>query len=151
MDGDLSFVLHLSMEIKQAATKEDFMNCFEVVKELRPHLHLDEYLDMALHMMDEGYKMIFTEVDGKAVSFCGYRYETMFHRGKSIYIDDLCSLPVARGKGHAGTLIDYVINEAREAGCKSVHLDSGHHRHDAHRLYLNKRFKITAHHFALEL
>ena len=139
------------MEIKQASSKEDFLNCFEVVKELRPHLKQDSYIDMVLQMMDEGYKMIYVEMEGKAVSFCGYRYETMFHRGKSIYIDDLCSLPEARGKGHAGALLDYVTAEAKENGCKTIHLDSGHHRYTAHRLYLNKRYKIIAHHFALDL
>jgi GNAT superfamily N-acetyltransferase len=75
----------------------------------------------------------------------------MLHRGRSIYIDDLCTLPEARGKGHAKALLQHVLKEAREEELQSIHLDSGHQRHDAHRLYLNFGFDITAHHFAMEL
>src|SRR5215213_4037741 len=135
------------MEIKLAETKEDFLKCWDVVHELRPHLDQEQYLTLMLYMLDEGYKMIFIEEDGLGVCFCGYRYTTMLHRGRSIYIDDLCCLPSSRGKGYAGSLLKHVIEEAKKDEMKSVHLDSGHQRYDAHRLYLNHRFKITSHHF----
>jgi ribosomal protein S18 acetylase RimI-like enzyme len=139
------------MKIRQAKEKEDFLRCWEVVHELRPHLDQEHYLTLILYMIDEGYKMIYIEENGKAVSFCGYRITTMLHRGRSIYIDDLCTLPEARGKGHAKALLNHVLKEAKKEELKSVHLDSGHHRHNAHRLYLNFGFKITSHHFAMEL
>jgi ribosomal protein S18 acetylase RimI-like enzyme len=139
------------MEIKQAKEKEDFLKCWEVVQELRPHLEQEQYLTLILYMIDEGYKLVYIEENGQGVSFCGYRITTMLHRARSIYIDDLCTLPEARGKGHAKALLDYVLKEAENEELKSIHLDSGHHRHDAHRLYLNYGFKITSHHFAKEL
>lgn len=139
------------MKLEQAKEKEDFLKCWEVVRELRPHLDQEQYLTLILYMIDEGYKMVFIEENGKAVSFCGYRVTTMLHRGRSIYIDDLCTLPEARGKGHARALLNYVLREARQQELQTVHLDSGHHRHDAHRLYLNSGFRITSHHFATEL
>ncbi|MBO9681543.1 MAG: GNAT family N-acetyltransferase [Flavisolibacter sp.] len=139
------------MEIKQATEKEDFLKCWEVVRELRPHLDQEQYLTLILYMIDEGYKMIYIEENGKGVAFCGYRLTTMLHRGRSIYIDDLCTLPEARGQGHAKALLDYVLEEARAEELQSIHLDSGHHRHDAHRLYLNFGFKITSHHFVIEM
>src|SRR5437763_16506921 len=101
------------MEVKEAKTKEDFTRCFEVVRELRPHLDLERYLVLVLYMIDEGYKMIYIEDNGRPISFCGYRYATMLHRGRSIYIDDLCSLPEARHKGHATILLRHVFQEAR--------------------------------------
>ena len=127
------------------------MKCWEVVHHLRPHLDQDRYLILMLYMIDEGYKLIYIEENGKGVSFCGYRVTTMLHRGRSIYIDDLCTLPEARGKGHARALLDCVLKDARDGELQTIHLDSGHHRHDAHRLYLNFGFKITSHHFAMEL
>jgi GNAT superfamily N-acetyltransferase len=139
------------MEIKQAVDKEDYLKCWEVVRELRPHLNQEEYLTLMLYMIDEGYKMIYIEEGGKGLSFCGYRHVTMLHRGRSIYIDDLCTLPVARGKGHAAMLLQYVMDEAKKEEMQSIHLDSGHQRHTAHRLYLNQGFIITSHHFALNL
>ncbi|MFL5741363.1 MAG: GNAT family N-acetyltransferase [Flavisolibacter sp.] len=139
------------MEIKEATEKEDFLKCWEVVQELRPHLNQDRYLTLMLYMLDEGYKMIFIEEDGRGVSFCGYRHTTMLHRGRSIYIDDLCTLPEARGRGFARALLEHVIQEAKTEEFQSVHLDSGHQRFDAHRFYLNTGFQITAHHFGLEM
>lgn len=67
------------MEIRQAIEKEDFLKCWEVVHELRPHLDPDRYLTLMLYMLDESYKMIYIEEEGKAVSFCGYRMITMLH------------------------------------------------------------------------
>ncbi|RYF63705.1 MAG: GNAT family N-acetyltransferase, partial [Cytophagaceae bacterium] len=48
-----------------------------------------------------------------------------------------------------GTALDL----ARQTGCQCVSLDSGQNpaRYDAHRLYLNKGFNITSHHFKLDL
>jgi ribosomal protein S18 acetylase RimI-like enzyme len=139
------------MEIKHAEEKEDFLKCWEVVHELRPNLYPDRYLTLMLYMIDEGYKLIYIEEDGKAVAFCGYRLTTMLHRGRSIYIDDLCTLTEARGKGYGRALLDYVLKEAKKEELQTIHLDSGHQRYDAHRLYLNFGFKITSHHFAMEL
>ena len=113
------------MEIKQAIEKEDFLKCWEVVHELRPQLDQEKYLTLILYMLDEGYRLI--------------------------YIDDLCTLPEARGKGHGKALLKYVREHAEKEELQSVHLDSGHHRHNAHRLYLNFGFKITSHHFAMDL
>jgi GNAT superfamily N-acetyltransferase len=139
------------MEIKEAREKEDFLKCWEAVRELRPHLEQETYLTLMLYMLDEGYKMIYIEEDGVGVAFCGYRHTTMLHRGRSMYIDDLSTLPRVRRKGYARSLMEFAIAEARKEELQSVHLDSGHQRHDAHRLYLNLGFRITSHHFALEL
>ncbi|HEV7621964.1 MAG TPA: GNAT family N-acetyltransferase [Flavisolibacter sp.] len=139
------------MEIQKAITKEDFIKCWDVVKELRPHLDVDSYLTFMLYMLDEHYKAIFIEIDGKAVSYCGYRVITMLDRGRSMYIDDLATLPEARGKGYATALLKHVIRQAKSEDLKSIQLDSGYHHFIAHKLYLNEGFKISAHHFTLEL
>lgn len=139
------------MEIKYATTKDDLLKCWDVVFELRPNLTKEQFLDWMPEMEKQGYQIIFIEENGKAVSFCGFRRELLLYRGHSIYIDDLCTLPEARGKGHAGLLLDHVLELAKKEGLKSVHLDSGHQRHQAHRLYLNKKFRISSHHFEITL
>ena len=139
------------MEIKQAKEKQDFLKCWDVVHELRPHLDQEQYITLMLHMLDEGYKMIFVEEDNTAVAFCGYRKMTMLFSGPGIYIDDLCTLESHRGKGYARALLDQVYLEAKHQNLKTVQLDSGHHRFGAHRLYLNYGFRIVAHHFILDV
>ncbi len=139
------------MEIKTAETEDDFRTCWNVIHLLRPQLTLEKYLHLLQEMKKEGYSLIFLEVDGNVASVLGFRYMTMLYAGKFIYIDDLVSLPESRGKGYAGKLLDYVIEKARREKLNGVHLDSGHQRFEAHRLYLNKGFRITTHHFQLEL
>lgn len=102
-----------------------------------------------------GYRLIGAFPDGAdtAVSVCGFREATMLAWGHHIYIDDLSTLPAARGHGYADLLLTWVIDEARRLGCEAVHLDSGvgPERAAAHRLYLRHHMRISAHHFHIEL
>ena len=137
--------------IKKATNKEDILKCKEVILCLRPHLDSDIMADIILEMFSEGYQLAYIEEENKAVAFIGYRYMQFLYNGKHIYIDDLSTLPSARGKGYGSLLISYVEQEAIKKGYKLITLDSGFQRMDAHRLYLNKRFKIDSFHFSKSL
>jgi len=139
------------MEIKLCTSETDIAKCWQVLFELRPHLLAVEFVPMVSEMISEGYQLAFIEEGGKAIAAIGYRYLQYLYNGKHIYIDDLSTLPAARGKGYAGKLLDFVEAEARAKGYQAVTLDSGHQRFDAHRLYLNRGFKIIAHHFSKTL
>ena len=139
------------MEVQVCKTKEDILKCRDAVLELRPHIPKDDFVAMVSNMIEEGYQLAFIEKDGKAAAAVGYRYLQFLYNGKHIYIDDLSTLPSYSGKGYAGKLLDFVEAEAKTKGYKAVTLDSGHHRTNAHRLYLNKGFAIVAHHFSKTL
>jgi GNAT superfamily N-acetyltransferase len=139
------------MNIKLAETNEDILKCWRAVKELRPHLERDQFLPIVDEMKREGYQLAFIEENGEAVSIIGFRYLQFLFAGKHIYIDDLSTLPECRGKGYGGTLLDFVFNYASKKGYETVTLDSGYQRADAHRLYLNKGFTISSHHFMKKL
>jgi len=139
------------MTIKVAETREDFLKCFEVVQFLRPHLTIESYLGLIEKMTAGSYSLIYAEKEGRALSACGFRHLTTLYDGEIIYIDDLSTHPEARGKGYAGSLLDFVFEKARKESITAVHLDSGHARHDAHRLYLNKKMNIVYHHFRIAL
>jgi GNAT superfamily N-acetyltransferase len=139
--------------IAPAETDEDIRRCFPALRVLRPHLtDPDAFVAQVRRQREAGYRLYFVAgEDGPAAAAVGFRLTESLSWGRFVYIDDLITLPEARGRGYGGALLDWVVNVAREAGCDAVHLDSGHQRFDAHRLYLNKRFKIIAHHFALDL
>jgi len=139
------------MKIQLATSETDILKCWQAIQALRPHLQQIDYLPTVQQMIGEGYKLAYIEQDERAVSIIGFRYLQYLFNGKHIYIDDLSTLPDSRGKGYAGKLLDYVFNIAREEGYKTVTLDSGHQRFDAHRLYLNKGFVIASHHFVKTL
>jgi GNAT superfamily N-acetyltransferase len=141
------------MTIKIAQTEAELRRCLPALLTLRPHLTEVTALPMLLHQQaHEHFHVAFVEEDnGHVPAVITYRFMTLLFSGKTCYIDDLSTLPEARGKGYAGTLLDFVIDQARQQGFQTVSLDSGPTRHDAHRLYLNKRFKLSSHHFALTL
>jgi GNAT superfamily N-acetyltransferase len=141
------------MQIEVANTDGKILKCFDVLKELRPALTTDTYVSTIKGFISRGYHLIFIEEGGRAVAASGYRFTEHLHWGKTIYIDDLSTLPVARNKGYAKALLDFIVSEAKKNNCAQVHLDSGTNpqRYDAHRLYLRYGFNITSHHFALDV
>ncbi len=143
------------MTIRIAQTEADLHYCLPALLGLRPHLNEEMILAMVQEQQaTERFQVAFVDVgDESAPAVITYRRLSMLASGKTIYIDELSTLPVARGKGYAGALLDFVIEQARQLGCQTVSLDSGHgpDRADAHRLYLNKRFRISSHHFSLIL
>lgn len=140
------------VSVKTAVSEEEILKCWDAIKALRPHLDKEKMFGMVKDMQaKEGYTLIYIEDDAQAVAIAGFRRMQTLYGGKTIYIDDLSTLPVSRKKGYAGKLVDYIIELAGKENLDSVHLDSGHARFDAHRLYLNKGFIISAHHFYLTL
>lgn len=101
----------------------------------------------------QGYRLAaaFDAESEQAQAVCGFRVLDFLYSGCQLYIDDLSTLPAARGRGHARALLAWAEAEARRLGCESLHLDSGVQRFPAHRLYLKAGMDITAHHFAKEL
>jgi GNAT superfamily N-acetyltransferase len=88
--------------------------------------------------------------DAGAVAVAGFRLLHNLAWGRALYVDDLSTLPAARGRGHAGALMDWLMAESARLGCDQLHLDSGvgPEREAAHRLYFNRGMRIAAHHFA---
>ena len=140
-------------EIIKAGSESDLLKCSDVIHELRPHITKENIVSILTGFMIRGYHLIYIEENGKAVCASGYRFTEHLHWGKAIYIDDLSTLPEARGKGYASRLLQYIFEEARKHLCDQVHLDSGcgANRYHAHRLYLKTGFNITSHHFAYDI
>lgn len=125
--------------------------------ELRPNAGSCEQFVYTVNRLQrpEGYRLAaaFENGQDQAAAIAGFR--TGHHQawGYAMYLDDLSTRALFRGQGHGGALMDWLITEARRLGCGQLHLDSGvgPDRQTAHRLYLNKRLRISAHHFSLDL
>ncbi|NAZ77759.1 GNAT family N-acetyltransferase [Kineococcus sp. T13] len=86
---------------------------------------------------------------GEAVATAGFREVRALAWGHHLYVDDVSTLPQARGNGYADQLLTWLEAEARRLGCEGLHLDSGvgADRATAHRLYMRHQLRISAHHF----
>ncbi len=139
------------MKILQAKTKEALVQCFEVMKELRPHHSLESFLETMYQMDTEGYQLWYIEDEGMAFCAAGFRLTTTLYDGLIIDFDDFVTLAAARKKGYASILFNHLVSIAKQKNIKTIHLNSNHQRFDAHRFYLNKKMKIIAHHFRIEV
>ncbi|MDR3402415.1 MAG: GNAT family N-acetyltransferase [Chthoniobacter sp.] len=141
----------MSVRIRLAETPEEIARCFAVMFELRPHLEPASFVEQVIRQQAEGYRLAFLE-DAAGVQACaGYRMTESLSWGRFMYVDDLVTASSARSRGFGGELLDWLVAQARAAGCVQFHLDSGVQRFGAHRFYLQKRMDIIAHHFALKL
>jgi GNAT superfamily N-acetyltransferase len=122
--------------------------------ELRTHRTADEIVRRIEELQrPEGYRLVASFDDDDpddAAAVAGFRLVHFLSWGRALYVDDLSTRAASRGKGHAGALLDWLLDEAARLQCDQFHLDSGvlPERTDAHRLYLNKRLQVTSLHFA---
>jgi GNAT superfamily N-acetyltransferase len=139
------------IEIKNAIDSDTILACFTLVKELRPHLSKENYITQIERQRKKGYQILFIEAGTTIVSFMGYRIQEHLAWGKILYIDDFVTKSDSQNHGYGSKLIDHIIKIAKENNCDQVHLDSGYNRNRAHRLYLNKGFVLSSHHFSMKL
>jgi GNAT superfamily N-acetyltransferase len=101
----------------------------------------------------QGYRIVASFVEGTAdaVAVIGFRHAHSLSAGHYCYVEDVVALPEARKDGHAQALMEWVVADARTAGCGRVDLNSGVARQPAHRFYMNARFVISAFHFSRDL
>jgi GNAT superfamily N-acetyltransferase len=137
--------------IRLAETREDVARCFEVMQELRTHLDHDSFVEQVLRQQQQGYRLAYVEDAGAVQACAGYRMSECLSFGRFLYVDDLVTASAARSRGFGKELLQWLVAEARGAGCVELHLDSGVQRFAAHRFYLRERMEIMAHHFRLKL
>jgi GNAT superfamily N-acetyltransferase len=137
--------------IVKAITDQQITMCWEAIQVLRPTLDFNNYVSKIKEMQKEGYQLIYIKDENKVVSIAGYRIYTMLYAGKILYIDDLSTLEIARGKGFASQLLKHLEELALTNNCTSMHLDSGPQRTVAHKLYFNENFTISSFHFSKPL
>ena len=101
----------------------------------------------------EGYRIVGAFEGDRCVAVAGFRVIHNLAWNDAVYVDDLSTLPEARGHGHGRALLEWCMEEGRRLGCTQFHLDSavGPEREDAHRLYFNTRLRISAYHFQAPL
>lgn len=130
-----------------ARTDEDIARCYPVMAELRPHLEEAQFVARVRSMAQENYRLVYLEDDTAIVAVAGYRIVTNLQFGRNLYIDDLSTAAHARSKGYGTVLLQWLEQQAGRCGCRTVHLDSGVQRAQAHKFYFRHGYTIAAYHF----
>jgi GNAT superfamily N-acetyltransferase len=142
----------MRFEIRQASSARSIARCYPVMRELRPHLEVEQLvLQVERQTREQGYRLVFLTQGGLVRAVAGYRILECLAWGRFLYVDDLVTCSGDQGRGYGSALFDWLVAMARRQGCAQFHLDSGVQRFGAHRFYLHKGMDITTHHFAMVL
>ncbi len=123
---------------------------YKTIRELRPHLQSEEeFVARVNEQRREGYRLVGAFVDGLAepVAVAGFRVAHNLAWGHHLYVDDLVTREQFRSYGYGRNLMNWLYEEAQRLGCAQFHLDSGTHRHGAHRFYFRQKMHISSYHF----
>lgn len=134
-------------EIRLARSDDEIRACYPVMSQLRSHVGREEFLEHVRRQADEGYRLAFLEIDGRPVTVAGYRILHQLVAGKVLYVDDLVTDEALRSGGLGARMLEWLLSEARRAGCRSFELDSATHRTPAHRFYRRQGMDATSLHF----
>ena len=122
-----------------------------VLRELRPHLTDELFTQVMREAGPQGLRFTAVFAGERCVAIAGWRIVANTSAIRKLYVDDLSTAAADRSRGYGRMLMDELRERAIASGCRSLELDSGVQRFDAHRFYLRERMSITAHHFDLEL
>jgi len=143
-------------EIRELSPDETGL-AFDAMRALRGHLESREEFVERVNgtQRPEGFRLVaaMPTGGGPAAAAAGFRTGHNLAWGFHLYVDDLSTMPEARGRGLGSRLMAWLQDEAVRLGCDSFQLDSGFgpERTQAHRLYLNQGLAVTSLHFARAL
>jgi hypothetical protein len=120
--------------IQLAVSDREILECYGVMKELRPHLEKDKFVPTVKAMQKEGFQLAsMQDGEGGVVAVVGFRVYTNLFLGKNLYVDDLVTAAQARSMGYGEAIMRWLKDKAMKMDCKCIHLDSGTQRDQAER------------------
>ncbi|SMO44914.1 GNAT family N-acetyltransferase [Melghirimyces algeriensis] len=124
--------------IKELTTKQEWLQGYTVMKQLRPHLDEEEYLELLHQMSRQGYRQFAFFVEQEAVAVVGFSLGLNLYHGKHCFVHDLVTRHDCRSMGYGEQLLCFIHRLAADQGCKRVALSSNLKRKEAHRFYTEK-------------
>ncbi|MCA0993721.1 GNAT family N-acetyltransferase [Pseudalkalibacillus hwajinpoensis] len=125
--------------IKEMKTKQQWLEAFQVMQELRQHLDEKTYLDLVEEANQKDMYRLYALYDGdELVAVTGFKPMITLYYGRFVWVCDLVTSEQHRSKGYGEMLLTFVENWALENGYQSVALSSGVKKKEAHRFYKEK-------------
>ncbi len=127
------------LTIKELQTRDEIVEAYPIMKQLRTHLNEDTYLELVFEAQEKDrYQLFALQSEGDIVAVIGFKPMITLYYGRFIWICDLVTDTTKRSSGYGEKLLSYVHKWAQDNGYESVALSSGLQRTDAHRFYEEK-------------
>lgn len=139
------------MDIFIAKTDKEIVACCNTMRELRPHILAEQFVQRVRRQECDGYRLAFLRQDGAVVAVAGFRVGENLAWGRFLYVDDLVTLASCRSHGYGAVMLKWLKEYAAKEGCSQMHLDSGMQRVDAHRFYKREGMTNASFHFVVNI
>lgn len=121
-----------------------------------PFATVSGYLQHLCKIVAEGATFVVVQDtnDGKDSVVIGvvlYRMHHNTYQNKLFFLEDLVITETERSQGYGGQILAWCENEAKQAGCEFISLDSGVFRPKAHKFYFTKDYIVESFHFIKRL
>ncbi|KML65271.1 GNAT family N-acetyltransferase [Pectobacterium peruviense] len=131
---------------------QDYLACFEVMRELRPHLpDAATFTAQARRQAGQGYRLLAAWQDNLVMGLVGYRVQENLLYGRFLYVDDLVAAVGVRDQGLGGQLIEAMREEAQRQNCAHLVLDTALGNALAQRFYFRQGLLSKGLHFSQAL
>jgi GNAT superfamily N-acetyltransferase len=138
--------------IALVATVADLRACHPVMVQLRPDHDEETFVAQVQRQRLQGYQLAAgRDPSGAVVVVAGFVLGEKLAWGRHLYVDDLVTDAAQRSAGAGAAMLAWLGEYARDAGCETLHLDSGMQRPDAHRFYDREGMARTSLHFTMAL
>ena len=133
-------------------SSQDYVACFHVMRELRPHLtNAEAFVDQVRRQSQQGYRLLAAWQDGYVMGLAGYRVQENLLYGQFLYVDDLVTVANAQRHGVGGKLVEALRNEATRRSCAHLVLDTALGNALAQRFYFRQGLLSKGLHFSQKL
>lgn len=138
--------------IRHAETDVELRACFNVMRQLRPHIETaDDLLAAIARQRAQGYSLLACSHGDTPLALAGYRTVDSLVHGRFLYVDDLVTDSAHRGR-HYG---EYLLAALRRIGvtlqCRRLVLDTALENEAAQRFYRRAGLAARALRFNCEL
>lgn len=126
------------MDIRELSNRQDWLEVFPLVSQLRTELDRESYLDYLGIMSVGGYRMFAGEVGGEIVTLAGVGIQVNLYYGRHLWVYELVTHENHRSNGYGRQMLTFLETWARERDCELIALSSGLQRRESHRFYEEK-------------
>lgn len=131
---------------------DDFERILPLLRQLWPNKKLNvESLRKVFvdGIYSPAQEYVCAEIGSTMVGFCSLVLKNnLWQEGNLGHIDELVVDGKHRGHGVGTQLLEYIVQVAKERGCRRVELDTAFHRKQAHQFYEQRGFENRAYLFS---
>ncbi|AWI34759.1 GNAT family N-acetyltransferase [Helicobacter apodemus] len=140
--------------MQELITSKQIQSAYKLMKELRPHLSLEEFTTKVVHQQKSMQYRLFVSYSQSQniIGLCGVMPFFVLYRDKCLYICDFVIASHLRGQGLGQRFLQEIEEMAKKEGYLQIELSSSFKREEAHRFYEKKmNFQKTSYVFVKSL